>query len=229
MTTSSSSRRRKLVALLGKIMLIPLGIIFALLLAEGVAQILGPPYDVSNEVLRLHQCDSQVGWRGVANGSNVIDWYGHEHQFTLNARGLHDDDHALRKEDDVFRILMLGDSMLAAVEAAGAKTAFFISPINEAVAVDVNPDRRAAMVASLPVLDQADPTLPHKIFSELMSRRGMTVFDLHPGFVSHVQQTGQSLHWSDANSHWNVEGNRVAGKLLANWLIDNQLVPLEAK
>ena len=418
MFTNLSPKHRKFTALFSKIMLIPFGIIVALLLSEGMARFLGPPYDLGDEVLSLHQCDPHVGWRGVANGSNMIDWHDHHHLFALNSRGFHDGEHSLTKEPGVFRILMLGDSMLAAVEVAedetshqileeslnarapvdlrfevingsifawgppqelmyfrtegqqfepdlvlvswfpkndlrdvipyhvmtmgptggihcfapyfaicdgefdpvawypapgisqswqectwqrrvvtnglnfvyhhsrlyqrltdillrvyqketyttslhapwldfdrqdpglnrayeltaeiyaqlaheveaiDARTAFFISPVNEAIAVDVDPDRRAAMTASLPILNQADPTLPNKVFTDLMTQRGLPVFDLHPSFVTHVQQTGRSLHWSDVDSHWNVEGNRVAGELLADWLIENQLVPLKAE
>ncbi|MCB9078780.1 MAG: hypothetical protein H6631_14355 [Anaerolineaceae bacterium] len=418
MTTKSPQKHRKYITLLGKIALILLGIIFAVLLAEGVARLLGPPYAVGNEVLSLHQCDRQVGWRGVANGSSRIDWYDHDHPFVLNSRGFHDREHTLVKADDVFRILMLGDSMLAAVEVAevetsrhileetlnaqappglkfevingavfawgpqqeliyfrtegqqfkpdlvlvswfpkndlrdvipyhvmtmgptggvhcfspyfaicngqfdpdiwypapgippqwqectfqrkvvtnvlnfayhhsrlyqrltalllrvyeketyatglyapwldfdhqdpvlnrsyqltqdiytqlareaeavGAKTAFFISPINEAIAVDVNPERRAAVVAGLPVLEQADPALPNQVFTELMVQQSLPVYNLHPDFVTYIQQTGQSLHWSDVDSHWNVAGNRLAGERLAAWLIEKHLVPLEAE
>ncbi|MCB0210235.1 MAG: hypothetical protein KDJ52_12935 [Anaerolineae bacterium] len=408
-------RKSKFVRIASKLLLIIIGIVFACGLAEFGARLLGPPYGLDKDIFRIHQCDQTLGWRGVAQGALMLDWHGYEHPFVLNSQGMHDNEHTWEKDDDVFRILMIGDSMLAATEVAeaetshqilenilnqksddmrfevingaifawgppqalmyfrtegknynpdlvlvswfpgndlsdvlpyhvmtmgpeggvhcfapyfalcdeqfdprpwfvapgisqdwqkctpqrrmitrtlnyiyyhsrlyqrltagllqvyeketfslnlyspwldftqedtrlneayqltigiygqlaneadkiGAKTAFFISPVNEAIDVDVNPDRRAAMIAREPILDQADPTLPNKTFITMMTEQNIPVVDLHPYFVAHIQSTGESLHWSANNSHWNIAGNRVAGETLATWLIEQKLVPIE--
>ncbi|MDM8529374.1 hypothetical protein QUF58_14360, partial [Anaerolineales bacterium HSG24] len=96
--------------------------ILACVLAELFARLLGTPYDIGDEAHRTHQCDLRVGWRGVPDASVTIDWENYEHQFVLNSQGMHDKNHPLKKGEHVFRILMLGDSMVEALEVAENET-----------------------------------------------------------------------------------------------------------
>lgn len=396
--------------------LIFFGLLLAVGLAEGVARFLGPPYEIGDEVHRMHQCDLAVGWRGLPNASTIIDWYDNRHVYQLNNQGMHDTDHPFQKEAGVFRILMLGDSMIEAIEVAepetshqvledtlnarapagltfevinmgifawgppqppiyfqeegyryqpdlvlavwfpgndlldvipnhvmttgptggvhcfapyfavcdgqfdsqpwyaapgippawqectthrrlltnslnwiyyhsrlyqrlaalllnvyaketftthlyapwtdferqddtlnwayqvtvgaysqlateaaqqGAETALVIAPINQAVNFEVKPDWRAAIIATEPVLQNGSPTLANQTFTELMTAEGVPVLDLHPYFVAHMQQGGESIYWEENAVHWTVAGNRLAGETMAEWLIEQGLVPLE--
>lgn len=407
---------KRLPDLLSKVGLIFLGVLIALAVTEFVARLLGPPYEVGDESHRSHQCDQSVGWRGVPDASLIINRNNYSHQVDLNSRGMHDQEHALKKEENVFRILMLGDSMVEALEVAenetshqvleevlnskarpgirfevinagvfawgppqelmyfrtegilynpdlvlavwfpgndlldvlpdhimtagpeggihcfapyfeicggqfdpepwltapgippswqkcspqrrwitnilnriynhsrlyqrlaalmlkvyekdtfstnlyapwldysreddelnyayqvttgiysqlsneadkiGAETALIIAPINEAVDVDVNPDHRAFMIAREPILEGADPSLPNLVFSELMQVEGVPVLDLHPSFVSHLKGGGEPVYWNATAVHWNVLGNRLAGEKIAEWLIEQKLVPID--
>lgn len=410
------SKIKRMPELLSKAGLIFLGVLIALAVAEFAARLLGPPYGTGDEAHRSHQCDPQVGWRGVPNASMTISWNDYTHQVDLNSQGMHDREHPIKKADHVFRILMLGDSMVEALEVAqnetsshvleevlnskagpgiefevinagifawgppqelmyfrtegylytpdlvlavwfpgndlldvlpdhimtggpeggvhcfapyfeicagqfdpepwwaapgipptwqkcslyrrwitnvlngiynhsrlyqrltaatinvydkdtfstnlyapwldfsreddvlnyayqitkgtysqlsneadkiGAKTALIIAPVNQAVDVDVNPDHRAFMIAREPILRDADPNLPYRVFFELMGAEGVPVLDLHPSFVSHLKGGGEPLFWSDTAVHWNVLGNHLAGEKIAEWLIKQGLVPIE--
>ncbi len=108
--------------LLGKVALVALGIVLACALAELFARFLGPPYEIGDGAHRTHQCDLPLGWRGVPDASATIDHENYEHQLVLNSQGMHDQNHPLKKEANVFRILMLGDSMVEAIEVAENET-----------------------------------------------------------------------------------------------------------
>ena len=400
--------------ILAKGSLIVLGIIMALTLAEVVARQLGPPYEPGDEAHRSHQCDPLLGWRGLPNSALSVSYHDYQHEFVLNSRGMHDRERPLEKETGVFRILVMGDSMVEALEVnqsetstqiledrlnaqasnglifevinAGVfawgppqplvyfrtegrlyqpdliiavwfprndlldvlpdhvttagpeggthcfapyfvmcddqfdprawytapgitstsqtcstikymltkwlngiynnsrlyqrltalllqvyvkdtfathlyapwldferqdstlnhiyalttgiyaqlatearqldtETVVVIAPINEAVDFEVNPARRAAMVATEPILEGSDPTLPHKVLTESLAAKGVPVLDLQPYFVEHVKAGGEPVYWSDTAIHWNVAGNRLAGESMARWLIEQNLVP----
>lgn len=99
------------------------GLLMALLLAEGVARWLGPPYEIGDEAHRSHQCDPSVGWRGVPNSSTRMSYHDHPHELRWNGLGLRGRLPDFEKAADSFRILLLGDSMVAALEVADEETA----------------------------------------------------------------------------------------------------------
>jgi hypothetical protein len=86
----------------------------ALALSEFGARFLGHPFEQrSNE---MHQCNRLVGWRGTPNLTTPINTEGYTHQLVRNSQGMHDNEHNLEKEAGVFRILVLGDSFIEAVQ-----------------------------------------------------------------------------------------------------------------
>ena len=113
---------RRIAKVTGKVSLALFGILIALAVAELVARQLGPPYPLGNEVFRRHQCDRLVGWRGIPHATTNRDEFGNPHQVTWNSQGMHDTEHALKKDDGIFRILMLGDSFVEAVDVAENQT-----------------------------------------------------------------------------------------------------------
>ena len=105
---------------IGNLALIVIGVSFALILGELGARLLGPPFEVYPNEMR--QCDRSVGWRGRPNLTTEINVEGYQHQVIRNSQGMHDTDHQAAKNDNVFRILMLGDSFVDAVEVAEHET-----------------------------------------------------------------------------------------------------------
>jgi len=114
-----------------------------------------------------------------------------------------------------------------AQEAAvgGAKTVAILAPLRRSVDAEVNPMTRAAMIAADPALAQADPTLPHRVMSELLTAEGMPVLDLHPLLVNYLKVGGEPVYWPGQDFHWNVQGNQWVGETIALWLIEQKLVP----
>ena len=60
-----------------------------------------------------------------------------------------------------------------------------------------------------------------------MAAHNVPVFDLQPPFVAHLQAGGGILYWN-TDSHLNIPGHQLAGQLVAQWLIEQGLVPVEA-
>lgn len=115
-----------------------------------------------------------------------------------------------------------------AAEAAqnGAKTALAIVPFRQAIFYQLDSRFRAGLIKEVPLLQNGDPSLPNRTFTRLMRQQNLPVLDLHPHFVAHYQNRGEPLHWS-SNFHWNIAGNRRAAELMAHWLIEQQLVPVQ--
>ncbi len=403
------TKRRYVSDRLSKIILVLLGTLIALIIAEFAARLLGPPY--GERGLGYRQCDRLVGWRGIPNVSMELNMEGYQHQVVWNSRGMHDGEHSVEKEEGVFRIMMLGDSFVEAVEVEesqtshqvledllnarapsnikfevisvgavawgpvqelmyfrsegrvyqpdlvlvlwfpfndlsdvipdigytigglncyapyfamcngrfdpepwfsapgipatwkecsaskkilarglnrlyynshlyqrlepfltekirgipsfdlyspfleseranetlvysyqlnshiyshlvnevsqiGAKTAFIVVPVKRAVYYEIDPIFRASLQAEFPALEKANPRFPNQLFIELMEMKGLPVLDLHPYFVTHLQEEGvESLYW-EFDGHWNIIGNQIAAQDIANWLIEQKLVPL---
>jgi hypothetical protein len=70
-------------------------------------------------------------------------------------------------------------------------------------------------------LGAKDLYYPERRFSELGKREGIPVFNLAPAMAELAEQRRVYFH-ADGDSlgvgHWNREGNRVAGELIAGWL-----------
>lgn len=113
--------RRSILEILGKIILILLGILPALLGAELMARWLGPPFEKGGNIGQIMECDRELGWRGIPHGetTNQSD---ETYHLAWNSLGMHDGEHEFEKEKDVFRVLMLGDSFVQAVDVPEDKT-----------------------------------------------------------------------------------------------------------
>ncbi len=107
----------------------------------------------------------------------------------------------------------------------GAKVALVIAPLKEAIYDELDPAYHQELVARYPELRDGNPRLPNEKLAEIMTSRGIPMLDLHSPFVTHLKAGGGVLY-GHIDTHWNVPGNQLAGKLIAQWLIDEQLVPV---
>ncbi len=107
----------------------------------------------------------------------------------------------------------------------GAATAFVIVPFNQAVYSQVYPEVAESLKQNFANFDDADPNLPNTTFTTLMQNQKLKVFDMQPHFVNYIKETGKDLHWP-GDIHWNKAGNRLAAETVAEWLIDESLVPI---
>lgn len=108
---------------------------------------------------------------------------------------------------------------------SGAKTALVIVPLKEALYYELDQSSRLEIEARYPELKGANPRLPNQNLIELMTVRDISVLDLQPLFLAHLKSGGGVLY-GDVDSHWNRPGNQLTGELIAQWLIEQQLVPV---
>jgi hypothetical protein len=85
------------------------------------ARLLPPPYDPA--VGEFFACNSTLGWIGAPNFEGTIEDPSFHQELTFNSLGMHDTEHPLEKPPDVFRILLLGDSFVQAVQVNESETA----------------------------------------------------------------------------------------------------------
>ena len=97
------------------------GIAVALLSLEMLARFLPTPYDGSSNSADI--ASYQTGWRGKPYFTTTVATGHYVHDLVLNSRGMHDTEHQLSKTDGVYRILILGDSFVQAVQVREADTA----------------------------------------------------------------------------------------------------------
>jgi hypothetical protein len=67
----------------------------------------------------------------------------------------------------------------------------------------------------------SDLYYPERRIAEFGKREGMPVLNLAPPMAAQAEQRHVYFHGADGKlgfGHWNEEGNRVAGELIAEWL-----------
>lgn len=97
------------------------GICVVLFLLELGVRFLPPPYEA--ETGQLFACHPALGWTGRPNFQGEFQNDLFQQELTFNSLGMHDAEHAFAKPPDTFRILMLGDSFVHAVQVEEAATA----------------------------------------------------------------------------------------------------------
>jgi len=96
-------------------------ICLAILILELGARLLSPPYDPA--VGEFFTCNNTLGWTGTPNFEGIIEDPNFRQELAFNSLGMHDTEHLLKKPPDVFRILLLGDSFIQAVQVSEIETA----------------------------------------------------------------------------------------------------------
>ena len=109
--------------------------------------------------------------------------------------------------------------MRGEVESRGAE--FFVVTGSNPIQVLPDPAARAAFLARLG--PGADLFYPERRFEEMGRRQGLVVLSLAPELQAYADERRVFLHgWPGdlGNGHWNEEGHRVAGELLAQKLCE---------
>src|SRR5206468_9773171 len=116
-----------------------------LLLAELAGRaLLPPPY----QGLRTNlESDPVLGWRGPRRAifEYATDGY-YLHKVAWNSCGFHDRERALAKPPGVFRVLLLGDSMLEGAEVEGTRT--WRAVLEEILNLHAPPGQRVEVMAA---------------------------------------------------------------------------------
>jgi lysophospholipase L1-like esterase len=107
-------------------------------------------------------------------------------------------------------------TMNAEVRQHGAR--FYVVTVSNGIQVFPDPSARAAFARRLGV---EDLFYPERRISALGRREGFPVLNLAPGLQAYADEHKVFLHGFGkelGNGHWNEEGHRVAGEMLAEWL-----------
>ncbi|TEU21937.1 MAG: hypothetical protein E3J21_01150 [Anaerolineales bacterium] len=70
--------------------------------------------------------------------------------------------------------------------------------------------------------ERYDPDWPNSLIERLGTESGIHVLDLTPVFRAH---SGDQIYFTE-DTHWNVEGNRLAAEATYNYLVENGLLPV---
>jgi hypothetical protein len=107
-------------------------------------------------------------------------------------------------------------TMNAEVKSHGAR--FYVVTVSNGIQVFPDPSARQAFAARLGVRDLF---YPERRISDLGEREGFPVLNLAPALQAYADEHKVFLHGfgqERGNGHWNEEGHRVAGELIADWL-----------
>ena len=117
--SSSALSRRKQIVIGVSLSLVSIGLVLFLL--ELGVRLLPPPYPADTG--RLFACQPALGWTGRPNFAGEFQNDLFQQTLHFNSLGMHDTEHTVAKPPDTFRILMLGDSFVHAVQVDEAATA----------------------------------------------------------------------------------------------------------
>ena len=99
----------------GKVLLIIVSSCLTFFILEMVVRMLLPlPYP--NEEGAFYQCHADFGWTGQPDYQGTIEGAEYQQQVKFNRLGMHDTEHTTDNQADSYRILMLGDSFVHAVQ-----------------------------------------------------------------------------------------------------------------
>jgi hypothetical protein len=115
------------------------------LFLEVAARFLAPPYDANTGP--IFACHNTLGWMGAPNFRGTLEDASFRQELDFNALGMHDTDHPLEKAPQSYRILLLGDSFIHAVQVSEASTSHQIleNKLNELVS---GPHRQFEVLSS---------------------------------------------------------------------------------
>lgn len=96
------------------------GLSVSILLLEVGTRFLPLPYDPA--IGEFYACHNTLGWTGAPNYSGIVEGPNFRQEVNFNSQGMYDTEHTLEKDPDMFRILVLGDSFIQAVQVNEQET-----------------------------------------------------------------------------------------------------------
>ncbi len=120
------SKNKRLQTTITRLSLTLGGILFGLVVLEIAVRLLplpSPPGGFFMDFSRHYICAPTTGWVGRPNYQGANSGPEYDQPVRLNSKGMNDTEHALQKKDNVFRILLVGDSFTQAMQVDESQTA----------------------------------------------------------------------------------------------------------
>jgi lysophospholipase L1-like esterase len=130
--TNSTSKKSYRKQILGGILLVIVSVCITLLSLEIIVRLLATPYPP--DIGHIFACHNSLGWIGAPNFAGMFEDGNFRQELNFNSLGMHDTEHSRNRTSDTFRILLLGDSFVHAIQVGEAATAHQIleNRLNEA-------------------------------------------------------------------------------------------------
>ncbi len=110
------------------------------------------------------------------------------------------------------------------VEANGSQFAVALISPDIVVRLGVlSPAEQAAVLKDDPILADAQADRPNQRLSAFLHKQNIPFIDLTPAMIEHLATNPTPLYIL-GEGHWTVEGNRIAGEVVAQWLMTNNLL-----
>ena len=118
----------------------------------------------------------------------------------------------------------LYDQLLNTTAQSGAQAVIAIIPTKEIVLAEAFPAYRQEM-SDAPLVNRiSDTSRPNKLLKAMLAPTRVPILDLLPAFVNRSLESDEPLYWEE-DGHWTEAGNQFAGETIANWLVEQGLVP----
>lgn len=110
------------------------------------------------------------------------------------------------------------------VEKRGARLVVIFAPDSEQIEEEVW--QEVIDKHSRPGEGEWNQTKPNVVLDGLLNKADIPLLQLLPGFRQRYKDNGKPLHYR-RDSHWNLEGNRLAAQLIYDYVLTNKLVPVK--
>ena len=99
------------------------GVLFGLITLEFGLRLLSTTGERTSTFGDTYVCSPTIGWTGRSNYQTLYGRDEFAHLIQLNSKGMYDTEHSLQKDDNTFRILLVGDSFTEALQVDETQTA----------------------------------------------------------------------------------------------------------
>jgi len=188
-------------------------VIFGLLIAIGGAEFTVRLTQIGSD--QMHSQDRELGLRFIESKSGLNQGSGLKARVTSNSHGWRRPETTWDKPDDVYRILVLGDTLMAAVQVNDDETS---SAVMEALL------NRENLSKQVEVINLGVPTFgtdqEYLVLRDFATNEGIDFPSLVPTFLTKIGEGAGAFdsHYLPCDGHWSTAGNRLAAGTLAAYL-----------
>lgn len=168
----------------------------------------------------------------IAKASEKVDWpdYTYDEYLIIFAKNFPDNPlvpPSIKQLWQLFKVVV--QKLQAEVDAQNAQLAVVIIPAGAQVHQKLYETWVSEFTKRYNLLgtrDVWDVNAPDKAISNFMAEQNIPTLDLLPGFQAYAQ-THDDLLYFERDIHFNEKGHQLAANLICDWLVDQELIPLQ--